>query len=46
MIKSMARLLDEADQEDYKEIARREAAIKVLQKEIEQIKKGVQNDTD
>ncbi len=41
MIKSMARLiLDEADQEDYREIAKREAMIKVLQKEIEQIKRG------
>ncbi len=46
MIKTITRLLDEADEEDKREIAKKEAMIKVLQKEIEQIKKGVQNDTD
>ena len=46
MIKTITRLLDEADEEDKREIAKKEAMIEVLQKEIEQIKKGVQNDTD
>ena len=40
MIKTIIQLLDEADQEDQREIAKKEAMIKVLQKEIEQIKRG------
>ncbi len=40
-MKTFDQLCNEADQEDKREIVKREAAIKVLKKEIEQIKRGI-----